>query len=154
MDKYRIDSYRKQGMSFDEAVQKMEDIVDSETKKNKIHVIKNEIWGEDREISKTFVFIRNLLWGIIYYGIYKIIGFILELFFKFKKAKDNLASNCKENTIVGKILCLPNICKPSIPSIPSIPSMSNIVNQDVCSPECSPKNMGCGLSNFLMNISI
>ena len=154
MDKYRIDSYRKQGMSLDEAFQKMEDIVDNETKKNKIHVIKNEIWGEDREISKTFIFVRNLLWGIIYYAIYKIIGFVVELFFKFKKERCGLAADAKENTIVSKILSLPKICKTSMPSIPSIPSMSNIVNQDVCSPECSPKNMGRGLSNFLMNLSI
>lgn len=157
MDKYRIDSYRKQGMSFDEALQKMEDIVDNETKKNKIHVIQNEIWGEDKEISKTFIFVRNLLWGIIYYTIYKVIGFALEIFFKFKKERSDLASESKQNTIIGKILCLSKICKPpvpSMPSVPSVPSMSNIVNQDVCSPECSPKNMGSGLSNFLMNISI
>jgi 1-acyl-sn-glycerol-3-phosphate acyltransferase len=151
MDKYRIDSYRKQGMSLDEAFQKMEDIVDNETKKNKIHIVKNEIWGEDREISKTFIFVRNLLWGIIYYTIYKVIGFALEMFFKFKKERSGLAAESKQNTIIGKILCLPKICKPSIPSVPS---MSNIINQDVCSPECSPKNIGCGLSNFLMNISI
>ena len=154
MDKYRIDSYRKQGMTYDEAVQKMEDIAESETKKNKIHVIQNEIWGEDKEISKTFVFIRNLLWGIIYYGIYKIIEFIVGLFFKYKKGNQNILSSCKENTIVGKILSLPTMCSASDSSMPSIPSMSNIINQDVCSPECSPKNMGCGLSNFLMNISI
>jgi hypothetical protein len=52
MDKYRIDIYRKQGMSFDEAIQKIEDVAESELKKKKISVIKNEIWGEDKEISK------------------------------------------------------------------------------------------------------
>lgn len=154
MDKYRIDSYRKQGISYDEALQKIEDIAESETKKNKIHVIKDEIWGEDKEISKTFVFIRNLLWGFIYYVIYKVIGFVFELFFKCKKARDNLASECKENknTILGKILCFPKMCMPSMPSVPSVPSMSNIMNQDVCSPECSPKNTRVGFSQFLMNL--
>jgi 1-acyl-sn-glycerol-3-phosphate acyltransferase len=157
MDKYRIDSYRKQGMSYDEALQKIEDIAESESKKNKIHVIKDEIWGEDKEVSKTFVFIRNLLWGVIYYVIYKVIGFVFELFFKCKKARDNLASECKENknTILGKILCFPKMCMPSMPSmpsVPSVPSMSNIMNQDVCSPECSPKNTRVGFSKFLMNL--
>ena len=151
MDKYRIDSYRKQGMSYDEALQKIEDIAESESKKNKIHVIKDEIWGEDKEVSKTFVFIRNLLWGFIYYVIYKVIGFVFELFFKCKKARDNLASECKENknTILGKILCFPKMC---MPSMPSVTSMSNIMNQDVCSPECSPKNTRVGFSQFLMNL--
>lgn len=154
MDKYRIDSYRKQGMSYDEALQKIEDIAESESKKNKIHVIKDEIWGEDKEVSKTFVFIRNLLWGFIYYVIYKVIGFVFELFFKCKKARDNLASECKENknTILGKILCFPKMCMPSMPSVPSVPSVSNIMNQDVCSPECSPKNTRVGFSQFLMNL--
>jgi hypothetical protein len=153
MDKYRIDIYRKQGMTFDEAVQKIEDITESELKNKKISVIKNEIWGEDIEINKTFIFIRNLLWGIIYYAIYKAIGFAFELFFKFKKSRDNAGAGAT-NTILGKILCLPKMNAPSMPSIPSIPSMSNIMNQDVCSPECSPKNTGIGFQQFLMNLNL
>jgi 1-acyl-sn-glycerol-3-phosphate acyltransferase len=158
MDKYRIDSYRKQGMTYDEALQKIEDIADSETKKNKIHIVKNEIWGEDREISKTFIFVRNLLWGVIYYTIYKLIGFIIEIFFKFKKPKDTISSQYKENTILG--FCLPKMCNPSVstmPTMPTIPSTShitNIINQDVCSPECSPKKTGFGFPHFLMNLTI
>jgi 1-acyl-sn-glycerol-3-phosphate acyltransferase len=152
MDKYRIDIYRKQGMTFDEAVQKIEDITESELKNKKISVIKNEIWGEDIEINKTFIFIRNLLWGIIYYGIYKAIGFAFELFFKFKKSRDNAGAGAgATNTILGKILCFP---KMNAPSMPSIPSMSNIMNQDVCSPECSPKNTGIGFQQFLMNLNL
>ena len=152
MDKYRIDIYRKQGMTFDEAVQKIEDITESELKNKKISVIKNEIWGEDIEINKTFIFIRNLLWGFIYYGIYKAIGFAFELFFKFKKSRDNAGSGAgATNTILGKILCLP---KMNAPSMPSVPSMSNIMNQDVCSPECSPKNTGIGFQQFLMNLNL
>jgi 1-acyl-sn-glycerol-3-phosphate acyltransferase len=157
MDKYRIDIYRKQGMTFDEAVQKIEDIAESETKKNKIHVVKNEIQGEDREINKTFIFIRNLLWGFIYYGIYKIIEFAFEMFFKFKKCRDGAGASAHvnaTNSILGKILCLPKINMPSMPSIPSMPSMSNIMNQDVCSPECSPKNTGIGFQQFLMNLNL
>ena len=176
MDKYRIDSYCKQGMSFDEAVQKLDDIIDNGTKKNKLHVIKNEIWGEDNQINKTFIFIRNLIWGIIYYGIYKIIGFAFELFFKFKKSKcaneivsdshsdshshshSQNGGSCKNNSILSKILCFPKMKMPSMPSMPSVPSaqsMSNIVNQDVCSPECSPKkNMGIGFPQFLMNLNL
>jgi 1-acyl-sn-glycerol-3-phosphate acyltransferase len=174
MDKYRIDSYRKHGMSYDEALQKIEDIAESETKKNKIHVIKDEIWGEDVEINKTFIFIRNLLWGIIYYGIYKIVGFVFEMFFKFKKCKGGASDNASMNTIVNtrhdnadkngfssileKIVCFQKMCAPSAPptsstpSIPSVPSMSNIVNENVCSPECSPKSKGLG--QFLMNLSL
>jgi len=152
MDKYRIDIYRKQGMTFDEAVQKIEDITESELKNKKISVIKNEIWGEDIEINKTFIFIRNLLWGFIYYGIYKAIGFAFELFFKFKKSRDNAGAGAgATNTILGKILCLP---KMNAPSMPSVPSMSNIMNQDVCSPECSPKNTGIGFQQFLMNLNL
>jgi 1-acyl-sn-glycerol-3-phosphate acyltransferase len=159
MDKYRIDSYRKQGMTYDEAVQKIEEIAENEVKKNKIHVVKNEIWGEDREISKTFIFVRNLLWAIIYYGLYKIIEFIVGMFFKYKKANQTILSSCKENTIVGKILSLPKACAASMVSVPSVASMSSIINRDICSPECSPKKgMGgggvCGLSNFLMNVSL
>lgn len=148
MDKYRIDIYRKQGMTFDEAVQKIEDITESGLEKKKISVIKNEIWGEDREINKTFIFIRNLLWGFIYYGIYKIIEFAFEMFFKFKKCRDGAGAT---NSILGKILCLP---KMNVPSVPSVPSMSNIMNQDVCSPECSPKNTGIGFQQFLMNLNL
>ena len=166
MDKYRIDSYRKQGMTYDEAVQKVEEIAESELKKNKIHFIQNEIWGEDKEISKTFIFLRNLLWAIIYYGLYKIIEFIVGLFFKYKKANQTILSSCKENTIVQKILSLPKMSKMSVASVVSMPavaSMSSIINQDICSPECSPKKSmggggggggGCGLSNFLMNVSL
>ena len=149
MDKYRIDIYRKQGMTFDEAVQKIEDITESGLEKKKISVIKNEIWGEDREINKTFIFIRNLLWGFIYYGIYKIIEFAFEMFFKFKKCRDGAgASAGATNSILGKILCLPKM------NVPSVPSMSNIMNQDVCSPECSPKNTGIGFPQFLMNLNL
>jgi 1-acyl-sn-glycerol-3-phosphate acyltransferase len=156
MDKYRIDSYRKQGMTYDEAVQKIEEIAENEVKKNKIHVVKNEIWGEDREISKTFIFVRNLLWAIIYYGLYKIIEFIVGMFFKYKKINQNILSSCKENTIVGKILSLPKACVASMVSVPSVASMSSIINQDICSPECSPKKSigGGGLSNFLMNVNL
>jgi hypothetical protein len=186
MDKYRIDTYRKQGMTYDEAIQKIEDIADSETKKNKIHVIKNEIWGEDREINKKFIFVRNLLWGVIYYAIYKIIGFVFEIFFKFKKYRSTSNGQSGGNQIVtptptpnpnetetktksdnlskmgcmlGKIFCLP---KSSVSSVPSVPSMSNILNQDICSPECSPRGFGGGNSNgnglefpqFLMSLKL
>jgi hypothetical protein len=185
MDKYRIDSYRKQGMTYDEAVQKIEDIADSETKKNKIHVVKNEIWGEDTEISKTFIFLRNLLWGVIYYAIYKIIGFVFEIFFKFRnccstrnaqyggnqvvvtpsqnqnqnETESQSGNLSKMGCILGKIFCLP---KSSVPSVPSVPSMSNILNQDICSPECSPRGFGGGNSNgnglefpqFLMSLKL
>lgn len=157
MDKYRIDIYRKQGMSFDEAVQKIDDITESELKKKKINVIKNEIWGEDKEINKTFIFIRNLLWGGIYYGIYKTIGLAFELFFKFRKSRtDVCASIVPTNSIIGKIFCLP---KTSVSlSSDSISTMSNIMNQDVCSPECSPKmtgtgfGTGIGLASCLLNL--
>jgi 1-acyl-sn-glycerol-3-phosphate acyltransferase len=156
MDKYRIDIYRKQGLSFDEAVQKIEDVIENETKKNKISVIKNEIWGEDKEINKTFIFIRNLLWGFIYYGIYKLVGCAFELFFKFKKCKDGDGSSVyadasATNSILGKILSLPKV---NTPSMPSMPSMSNIMNQDVCSPECSPKHKGIGFSQFITNLNL
>jgi 1-acyl-sn-glycerol-3-phosphate acyltransferase len=179
MDKYRIDLYRKQGMSYDEAIQKIEDIAESEIKKKKISIIKNEIWGEDVEINKTFIFIRNLLWGFIYYGIYKIVGFVFEMFFKFKKCKggasDNASLNTSANTgddnadangfssILEKIVCFQKMCAPSapptssmpsMPSIPSVPSMSNIVNENVCSPECSPKSKGLGFPQFLMNLNL
>jgi len=188
MDKYRIDNYRKQGMTYDEAVQKIEDIADSETKKNKIHVVKNEIWGEDTEISKTFIFLRNLLWGVIYYAIYKIIGFIFEIFFKFRnccstrnaqyggnqvvvtpsqnqnqnETESQSGNLSKMGCILGKIFCLPKSSVPSVPSVPSIPSMSNILNQDICSPECSPRGFGGGNSNgnglefpqFLMSLQL
>ena len=176
MDKYRIDSYRKQGMTYDEAVQKMEDIVDSETKKNKIHIIQNEIWGEDKEISKTFIFVRNLLWGIIYYGIYKIIGFATELFFKIKKCGgggggggsgggsgsggDSDTDKCATKSTLGKILYLPKLCMASmasvspVSSVSSTPSVTNIMHQHVCSPECSPKNTGTGFPQFLMNLTL
>jgi 1-acyl-sn-glycerol-3-phosphate acyltransferase len=156
MDKYRIDMYRKQGMKIDEAFQKIEDIAESELKKKKISVIENEIWGEDKEINKTFIFIRNLLWGFIYYGIYKAVGFAFELFFKFKKYRNGGdvcgdMGACATNSILGKILCLP---KMNMPSVSSTPSMSNITNHDVCSPECSPKNKGIGLPQFLMNLNL
>ena len=156
MDKYRIDTYNKQGLSFDAAVQKIEDVIENETKKNKIHVIKSEIWGEDKEINKTFIFIRNLLWGFIYYGIYKLVGFAFELFFKFKKCKDGDGSSvCADasatNSILGKILSLPKV---NMPSVPSMPSMSNIMNQDVCSPECSPKHKGIGFPQFITNLNL
>lgn len=160
MDKYRIDIYRKKGISFDEAVQKIEDIAESGLKKKKISVIENEIWGEDIEINKTFIFIRNLLWGFIYYSIYKVIGFLFDLFFKFKKCRDSAGVSpdaSATNSILGKILCFPKMSipsMPSIPSLPSIPSMSNIMNQDVCSPECSPKNTGVGFQQFLMNLNL
>ena len=150
MDKYRIDSYMKKGMTYNDAVQKIEDITESGLEKKKISVIKNEIWGEDREINKTFIFIRNLLWGFIYYGIYKIIEFAFEMFFKFKKCRDGAGASAT-NSILGKILCLP---KMNVPSVPSVPSMSNIMNQDVCSPECSPKNTGIGFQQFLMNLNL
>lgn len=154
MNKYRIDVYRKQGMTFDEAIQKIEDIAESELKKKKISVIENEIWGEDKEINKTFIFIRNLLWGFIYYGIYKAIGFAFELFFKFKKCRENAYAHADAgatNTILGKILCLP---KMNAPPMPPMPSMSNIMNQDVCSPECSPKNTGIKFQQFLTSLNI
>lgn len=176
MDKYRIDLYRKQGMSYDEAIQKIEDIAESEIKKKKISIIKNEIWGEDVEINKTFIFIRNLLWGFIYYGIYKIVGFVFEMFFKFKKCKGGASDTTGLNTIANtgddnadangfssileKIVCFQKMCAPSapptssMPSIPSVPSMSNIVNENVCSPECSPKSRGLGFPQFLMNLSL
>ena len=157
MDKYRIDNYRKQGMSFDEAVQKIEDVAESELKKKKISVIENEIWGEDTEISKTFIFIRNLLWGFIYYGIYKSIGFVFELVFKFKKCR-NSADVCAgagvctgagaTNSILGKLLCFFKM------NTPSAPSMSNIINENICSPECSPKHKGIGLPLFLTNLNL
>ena len=144
---------------FDAAVQKIEYVIENETKKNKIHVIKSEIWGEDKEINKTFIFIRNLLWGFIYYGIYKLVGFAFELFFKFKKCKDGDGSSvCADasatNSILGKILCFPKMSVPPIPSMPSMPSMSNIMNQDVCSPECSPKHKGIGFSQFITNLNL
>jgi 1-acyl-sn-glycerol-3-phosphate acyltransferase len=156
MDKYRIDIYRKQGMTFDEALQKIEYIAESGLKKKKIYVVKNEIWSEDIEINNTFIFIRNLLWGFIYYAIYKVIGLAFDLFFKFKKCRDCAgasasASASATNSILGKILCLP---KMNMPSVPSVPSMSNIMNQDVCSPECSPKNTGIGFPQFLMNLNL
>lgn len=150
MDKYRIDMYRKQGMKFDEAFQKIEDIAESELKKKKISVIENEIWGEDKEINKTFIFIRNLLWGFIYYGIYKAVGFAFELFFKFKKCRNGGdvcgdMGACATNSILGKILCFPKMCAPSA---------TNVMNENICSPECSPKNKGIGFPQFLMNLNL
>lgn len=185
MDKYRIDFYCKQGMSYDEAIQKIEDIAESEIKKKKISIIKSEIWGEDVEINKTFIFVRNLLWGFIYYGIYKIIGFAFDMFFKFKKCKGGACSTANADTnansnlkagdnsstenglssILEKLICFQKMCSPpapstsstsssSMPSIPSIPSMSNIINENVCSPECSPKGKGLGFPQFLMNLHL
>lgn len=146
MDKYRIDMYRKQGMKIDEAFQKIEDIAESELKKKKISVIENEIWGEDKEINKTFIFIRNLLWGFIYYGIYKAVGFAFELFFKFKKYRNGGDMGaCATNSIVGKILCFPKMC--------ALPA-TNVMNENICSPECSPKNKGIGFPQFLMNLNL
>lgn len=163
MDKYRIDMYRKQGMSYDEAIQKIDDIVESELEKKKISVIKNEIWGEDKEISKTFVFIRNFLWGLIYYGIYKAIGFIFELFFKFKKCRSDASASAGADagasassssngsntcatgiaSMLEKLICFQKMCAPSA-SPP--PSMTNIINETICSPECSPKSKGVGVA--------
>lgn len=175
MDKYRIDMYRKQGMSYDEAIQKIDDITESELKKKKISVIKNEIWGEDKEISKTFVFIRNFLWGLIYYGIYKAIGFIFELFFKFKKCRSDACvsagarsssngSNTSANGIASmleKIICFQKMCTPSASCASSAsptPSMTNIINETICSPECSPKSKGLGggggFPQFLVNLNL
>ena len=163
MDKYRIDMYRKQGMTFDEAIQKIEDIAESELKNKKISVVENEIWGEDVEVNKTFVFIRNLLWGFIYYGIYKVIGFAFDLFFKFKKCRSGCDGGGGDggggkvggdggvgatNTIVGKIPCFQKM------NTPSVPSMSNIINENICSPECSPKHKGIGLPQFLINLTL
>lgn len=150
MDKYRIDSYRKQGMSYDDALQKIDEIVEKENKK--LTIIENTIMGKDEEISNTFILVRNILWGVIYYSIYKIIGFIFDIIIKIKKNKCS-----PTNSIIGKILCLPKNCIP-IPtptSTDSISTMSNIVNQDVCSPECSPKqnmNTGFGLASCLLNL--
>jgi 1-acyl-sn-glycerol-3-phosphate acyltransferase len=164
MDKYRIDMYRKQGMSYDEAIQKIDDIVESELEKKKISVIENEIWGEDKEISKTFVFIRNFLWGLIYYGIYKAIGFIFELFFKFKKCRrdasasadagasasssSNGSNTCATGiaSMLEKLICFQKMCAPSAPSASPPPSMTNIINETICSPECSPKSKGVGVA--------
>jgi hypothetical protein len=138
-------------MSFDEAVQKIEDVAESELKKKKISVIENEIWGEDTEISKTFIFIRNLLWGFIYYGIYKSIGFVFELVFKFKKCRNGAGAGAgagATNSIISKLLCFFKM------NTPSAPSMSNIINENICSPECSPKHKGIGLPLFLTNLSL
>ena len=182
MDKYRIDMYRKQGMSYDEAIQKIDDIVESELEKKKISVIKNEIWGEDKEISKTFVFIRNFLWGLIYYGIYKAIGFIFELFFKFKKCRSDVgacagvgagvdagassSSNGSNTCATGiasmleKLICFQKMCAqsstPSASSASPPPSMTNIINETICSPECSPKSKGVGggFPQFLLNLNL
>ena len=177
MDKYRIDMYRKQGMSYDEAIQKIDDIVESELKKKKISVIKNEIWGEDKEISKTFVFIRNFLWGLIYYGIYKAIGFIFELFFKFKKCRSDASANANADassssngsntcatgitSMLEKLICFQKMCAPSASSASSAsppPSMTNIINETICSPECSPKSKGGGggggFPQFLLNLNL
>ena len=89
-----------------------------------------------------------------YVIIYKIIEFAFEMFFKFKKCRDGAGASAgasATNSILGKILCLP---KMNVPSVPSVPSMSNIMNQDVCSPECSPKNTGIGFPQFLMNLNL
>jgi 1-acyl-sn-glycerol-3-phosphate acyltransferase len=146
MDKYRVDMYRKQGMKIDEAFQKIEDIAESELKKKKISVIENEIWGEDKEVNKTFIFIRNLLWGVIYYGIYKAIGVAFELFFKFKKYRNGGdVSGATTNSILGKILCFPKM---------GAPSATNVINENICSPECSPKHTGIGFPQFLMNLNL
>lgn len=180
MDKYRIDMYRKQGMSYDEAIQKIDDIAESELKKKKISVIANEIWGEDKEISKTFVFIRNFLWGAIYYGIYKAIGFIFELFFKFKKCRSdagvgadaNAGADASSNSngsntcssgiasMLEKLICFQKMCASSAPSASPPPSMTNIINETICSPECSPKSKGVGggigggFPQFLLNLNL
>ena len=179
MDKYRIDMYRKRGMSYDEAIQKIDDIVESELEKKKISVIKNEIWGEDKEISKTFVFIRNFLWGLIYYGIYKAIGFIFELFFKFKKCRSDASANANADagasnssngsktcatgitSMLEKLICFQKMCAPSASSASSAsppPSMTNIINETICSPECSPKSKGVGggggFPQFLLNLNL
>ena len=85
------------------------------------------------------------------------------MFFKFKKPRDTIPSQCKENTILGKIFCLPKMCNSSVPTMPTMPTMptipstshiTNIINQDVCSPECSPKKTGFGFPHFLMNLTI
>jgi 1-acyl-sn-glycerol-3-phosphate acyltransferase len=155
MDKYRIDIYRKQGMSFDEAVQKIDDIAECRLKKKQLSLIENTIQGEDKEINKTFIFIRNLVWGVIYYGIYKIIGVIFDIFFKFRKSRADICSSTTPiNSIIGKILCLPKTCVSL--STDSISTMSNIMNQNVCSPECSPKRIGTGivLPQSLLNLNL
>ena len=99
MDKYRIDSYMEKGMTYEDAVKKTEEFA------KQFPLIEDKIVNGDKPISNTFIFIRNVLWVIIYYIIYKIIEKVFEIFFSFSKKTNQMNSSC-----LGIGGCCPSIC--------------------------------------------
>jgi hypothetical protein len=88
MDTFRIDTYREQGLSHEECVEKMNEQAE------KYPILENKILKDDVELGTPFLLIRSILWSIIYFIIYKAIGKIFDVF--------NSCSN-KTNQIIDTI---------------------------------------------------
>jgi hypothetical protein len=67
MDKYRIDTLRSQGLSYDECIEKMDNY------STKFPIIEDKIVNGDKPLSVSFLLLRTILWSIVYFIIFKII---------------------------------------------------------------------------------
>jgi 1-acyl-sn-glycerol-3-phosphate acyltransferase len=106
MDKYRIDSYMEKGMTYENAVKKTEEYA------KQFPLIEDKIINGDNPISNTLIFIRNVVWVIIYYIIYKIIEKVFEIFFSFsKKMNQTNQTNQTNSSCIGIGACSTSFCK-------------------------------------------
>jgi 1-acyl-sn-glycerol-3-phosphate acyltransferase len=109
MDKYRIDSYMEKGMTYENAVKKTEEYA------KKFPLIEDKIINGDNPISNTLIFIRNVVWVIIYYIIYKIIEKVFEIFFSFSKKMNQTNQTNQMNQMKSSCLgigaCSTSFCK-------------------------------------------
>ena len=106
MDKYRIDSYMEKGMTYEKAVKKTEEYA------KQFPLIEDKIVNGDNPISNTLIFIRNVVWVIIYYIIYKIIEKVFEIFFSFsKKMNQTNQTNQTNSSCIGVSACSTSFCK-------------------------------------------
>jgi len=88
MDAFRIDTYREQGLSHEESIEKMN------KQAEKYPVLESTILKDDVEHGTPFLLMRSLLWSVIYFIIYKAIGKIFDVF--------NSCSN-KTNQIIDTV---------------------------------------------------
>lgn len=83
MDKYRIDTLISQGLSYEDSVNKMKEY------STQFPQIENKVLKDDKPLPMSFLFIRSILWSILYFIIFKVIEHFFSILSKFYKKMSN-----------------------------------------------------------------
>jgi hypothetical protein len=93
MDKFRIDKYREQGLSYEESIEKIKELA------TKYPIIEKTILKDDIELGTPYLLVRSILWSLIYFIIYKVIEKIFDVFNSCSNKTNQIISTIKNSDI-------------------------------------------------------